>query len=599
LVSLITVPRVPADLPALSALGVGNLFQVLDVAAAFWDGTLWRSIYAKPSVLDLEIEHGVVAERERYNESQLRAAWRSGRLVLGEHAGLCDLFAPVVARGRTIAVLATGPFATSRPTSAWVLERWRWLTSRQGHPADPEFVRFLDLTLGTLVLEGRHAQTFQRLVRHLTGLVTANAGDVVADYDDRRVDLEVVRSADRMWEAARSMLEPATTRSWSSSYLQPWKLGIQRLPDMALVGLIGTRDTKRDPVDELLERDALQRACVELSRSVGHMVAGRIGDRGLMLLSAAAGSLGRRRDRLLGLADRITGLARARRLRIHFGLGAPTSATLIESFQSAFAAAERALLDGARIVHATTGAKRPTFVLVDLERDLGRILGEGLGAPEAHVDRYLEAVGVYYGHRLDAVRTHLVASFERLAAELLDRGAIDEAGLSDLRPARDVSDRESATVADVLVAHRRALLGLADALRRPFMARRDRGLERALLYIRQHYAEALTLPAVARVAGFAPNYFSALFKKREKTTFERYLGRLRIERARLLLGQHEIAIQQVAYLSGFRERHYFSRAFRKAVGLAPTDYRRALREAHGSAAARITVAPTRAPSRGR
>ena len=72
------MPRPPPDHPALSALGVGNLFQVLDVAAAFWNGTLWRSIYARPSVLDLEVEHGVVAERERYNQTRLSAAWRSG-----------------------------------------------------------------------------------------------------------------------------------------------------------------------------------------------------------------------------------------------------------------------------------------------------------------------------------------------------------------------------------------------------------------------------------------------------------------------------------------------------------------------------------------
>ena len=43
------------------------------------------------------------------------------------------------------------------------------------------------------------------------------------------------------------------------------------------------------------------------------------------------------------------------------------------------------------------------------------------------------------------------------------------------------------------------------------------------------------LDQVARVAGFSPNYFGQLFKRREQMTFEHYVRQLRIERAKQLV----------------------------------------------------------------
>jgi photosystem II stability/assembly factor-like uncharacterized protein len=64
-------------------------------------------------------------------------------LVQGEHEGYSDFFAPIVVRGKLVAVLVAGPFALGRPTSAGVLDRWRRLTGRQGHATDPEFAAYL------------------------------------------------------------------------------------------------------------------------------------------------------------------------------------------------------------------------------------------------------------------------------------------------------------------------------------------------------------------------------------------------------------------------------------------------------------------------
>src|SRR5262249_42317617 len=70
----------------------------------------------------------------------------------------------------------------------------------------------------------------------------------------------------------------------------------------------------------------------------------------------------------------------------------------------------------------------------------------------------------------------------------------------------------------------------------------------------------------ARLAGFAPNYFSALFRQRQGVTFERYVSDLRVERAKQLLASSTLSVARVGELSGFSSAQYFSKVFRRSVG---------------------------------
>jgi len=74
----------------------------------------------------------------------------------------------------------------------------------------------------------------------------------------------------------------------------------------------------------------------------------------------------------------------------------------------------------------------------------------------------------------------------------------------------------------------------------------------------------------ARIAGFAPNYFSLLFKRREKVTFEHYLRNLRVDRARQLLTTTDLGIQRVAQLCGFGTGQYMARVFKRSLGVTPS-----------------------------
>ena len=54
-----------------------------------------------------------------------------------------------------------------------------------------------------------------------------------------------------------------------------------------------------------------------------------------------------------------------------------------------------------------------------------------------------------------------------------------------------------------------------------------------------------------------------------------YLLRKRIERAKTLLSQGELAICEIAAMLGFSDQSHFSRTFRKIEGMTPKQFARA------------------------
>ncbi len=98
----------------------------------------------------------------------------------------------------------------------------------------------------------------------------------------------------------------------------------------------------------------------------------------------------------------------------------------------------------------------------------------------------------------------------------------------------------------------------------------------AQCYIAKHLADELSLPHVASRVYMSPSYFGTLFKSRTGENFVDYLSRMRLNRSKELLLDSSLRIQDIAEAVGYRSPSYFSDAFRKYVGVSPTQYRDAL-----------------------
>ena len=229
------------------------------------------------------------------------------------------------------------------------------------------------------------------------------------------------------------------------------------------------------------------------------------------------------------------------------------------------------------MIIAAAPTSRPAHSLSDLRDELRAGVEQRPDLLPVRFDRYLEVVAAQCGYRSDAARGHLEAGFERIAAPLLSSGAIDKKSFDALCEVLERAAREAGTITDLFAAYRRAVLDVSDALRRPVLARQDRSLRSAVEHIHQHYAERLSLRAVARLAGFAPSH-SKLFIKRERVPFEQYVRNLRLERAKQLLADTDLDAARVADLSGFRSPQYFSHVFNAALGMTPLTYRQGRRK---------------------
>lgn len=101
-----------------------------------------------------------------------------------------------------------------------------------------------------------------------------------------------------------------------------------------------------------------------------------------------------------------------------------------------------------------------------------------------------------------------------------------------------------------------------------------RPIRRAKQYIQNHYSEPVTLEEVSGVVGLSPAYFSVLFKKTEGEGFARYLTNVRLEQAKILLRETNLAVAEICRRVGYNDTKHFTHIFEKSVGIKPATYRK-------------------------
>lgn len=98
-------------------------------------------------------------------------------------------------------------------------------------------------------------------------------------------------------------------------------------------------------------------------------------------------------------------------------------------------------------------------------------------------------------------------------------------------------------------------------------------IKKAVQYINDNYNKKISLEDIASYVGISKYYFSVLFKKEMDITFSNYLNTVRIEKAKQLLKNSQITINDMFYEVGFNDSQYFSKIFKKYVGMTVTEYR--------------------------
>ena len=95
-------------------------------------------------------------------------------------------------------------------------------------------------------------------------------------------------------------------------------------------------------------------------------------------------------------------------------------------------------------------------------------------------------------------------------------------------------------------------------------------------YLQEHLAEEISLNVLADEFHLSAQYISQLFKSEIGVNFLSYLTNIRMERAKKLLPSTDLPIAEISQQSGYADYRVFTKAFKKAENMTPSQYRKDL-----------------------
>lgn len=129
----------------------------------------------------------------------------------------------------------------------------------------------------------------------------------------------------------------------------------------------------------------------------------------------------------------------------------------------------------------------------------------------------------------------------------------------------------------ILVVLYRALIRRIDstALSEPTLTAVGRTVYAIVRYIEEHLETLKNLTSMAEELGYSYNYLSHLFRRKTGMTIQAYVSRKKIERSMEMLCDEQYSITDIAARLNYDCIQSFSKAFKKAMGVSPTEYRAA------------------------
>ncbi|MEM9363820.1 MAG: AraC family transcriptional regulator [Bacteroidota bacterium] len=97
-------------------------------------------------------------------------------------------------------------------------------------------------------------------------------------------------------------------------------------------------------------------------------------------------------------------------------------------------------------------------------------------------------------------------------------------------------------------------------------------LEHIFEYVNNQYSQNISVEEIAEQLGLTPNSFCRFFKKMTQKRFIGFVNEFRIQKAVELLNESNYAISDIMFKSGYNDASYFTKQFKKHLGITPTEY---------------------------
>lgn len=90
-------------------------------------------------------------------------------------------------------------------------------------------------------------------------------------------------------------------------------------------------------------------------------------------------------------------------------------------------------------------------------------------------------------------------------------------------------------------------------------------------FIKINYQDKISISDLSKKLAYSESMLNRKFKKEVHITFNEYLNRYRINKAIELLKNSDYNITEISYMCGYSSAKYFSRVFKKNLGISPSD----------------------------
>ncbi len=102
----------------------------------------------------------------------------------------------------------------------------------------------------------------------------------------------------------------------------------------------------------------------------------------------------------------------------------------------------------------------------------------------------------------------------------------------------------------------------------------DRMIDNVITDIRDHYMEDISLTSLSAKYNISMGHLSKMIKENLQVNFSDYIASLRIQRAKELLRDDSLSIQEISEIVGYNDYFYFTKVFKKVEGISPSKYRK-------------------------
>ena len=97
-------------------------------------------------------------------------------------------------------------------------------------------------------------------------------------------------------------------------------------------------------------------------------------------------------------------------------------------------------------------------------------------------------------------------------------------------------------------------------------------IAKTLAYIEGNYMHRLTLSSISANVSLSSSYLCRVFKSEVGTSITSYLNNLRIRKAATMIKDNRLSLKEISTMVGIDDQLYFSRLFKKCMGISPSEY---------------------------